>query len=128
MVGSFLYICDRSIRFAYSVSFVADGAALLGREGHARYPDDEDNQVRSHLVPLPIYRPIISPLLLLYCIIVIAYHLSLLIVYYCPLHDYITAYFYPLLLTAGWLALCRVILLGWTKLAGEISQTMIAFL
>jgi len=29
-------------RFAYSVSFVADGAALLREEGHRRRPDTED--------------------------------------------------------------------------------------
>jgi hypothetical protein len=33
------------------VSYVADGAALFGKEGHARYPDDEDNQVsRAHRI------------------------------------------------------------------------------
>ena len=31
-------------RFAYSISFVADGAHLLQEEGHIRYPDNEDFQ------------------------------------------------------------------------------------
>ena len=30
-------------RYAYSVSFVADGARLLESEGHIRYPDNEDD-------------------------------------------------------------------------------------
>ncbi len=32
-------------RYAYSISFVADGARLLQEEGHIRYPDNEDYQV-----------------------------------------------------------------------------------
>ena len=31
-------------RFAYSISFVADGTHLLQEEGHIRYPDNEDFQ------------------------------------------------------------------------------------
>ena len=31
-------------RFAYSISFVADGVNLLQGEGHIRYPDNEDFQ------------------------------------------------------------------------------------
>lgn len=31
-------------RFAYSVSYIADGAILLGDDGYVRYPDDEDKQ------------------------------------------------------------------------------------
>jgi len=30
-------------RYAYAVSFVADGARLLNAEGHIRYPDNEDS-------------------------------------------------------------------------------------
>ena len=31
-------------RYAYSISFVGDGAHLLQEEGHIRYPDNEDFQ------------------------------------------------------------------------------------